>query len=353
MLNLNIIAVKKGNEIPKGGVIPNPGLPNSINEVYGTFQNNNRKYGIDINRWTHFLFIFLESNHYDLFTFDYQDGDNKLPFTIFKKDDITFPPPLYILLLIFGFQYMNAAVVDANFVFYPNLYRVLKQSYIDITENNVLTINDKCTILNNLYDLFRLPSFLDAINNSGCRRINRGRSLPKSSSSSLSDLDSEYETSGGAPNTRTRKNYNNNYPNNFLKRDAVRDVSKIGYYISIDLELKKGSPLTPEEISESKCTRKWNTVRKAFANFTGRTYTIPPVYDYSNKKTLKNKPNNNPNNVTKSNKPPPAPQTQAPPPPALKTNAENPTNKTGGGTRKNEVKQIHTNGKHNKTIKKL
>ena len=107
-------------------------------------------------------------------------------------------------------------------------------------------------------------------------------------------------------------------------------------------------------MKQSKCTRKWNTVRKAFANFTGKTYTIPPVYDYSNKKTLKNKPDD----VTKSNKPPPP-----------KTNVENPTNKTAppapappppkpivasktGGTRKNEVKQIYFNGKHNKTIKK-
>jgi hypothetical protein len=134
-----------------------------------------------------------------------------------------------------------------------------------------------------------------------------------------------------------------------LKRDAVRDVSKIGYYISIDLELKKGSPLTPEEIGESKCTRKWNTVRKAFANFTGKTYTIPPVYDYSNKQTLKNKPNNKPNNVTRSNKPPPpAPQTQNQTP---QTQTQTPP-KTGG-TRKNEIKHIYLNGKHNKTIKKL
>jgi hypothetical protein len=368
ILNLNIIAVKKGNEIPKGSVIPNPGLPNSINEVYGIFQNNNRKYGIDINRWTHFLFIFLENNHYDLFTFDYQVGGNKLPFTIFKKDDVTFPPALYMLLLIFGFQYMNAAVVDADFVFYPNLYRVLNESYIAITDKNTLTINDKCTMLNNFYDLFRLPRFQRAINDSHCNRINRGRTLPKSSISASSDVATGYETAGGAGNRRTRRNYNynynnnnnynNNYPNNFLKRDAVRDVSKIGYYISIDLELKKGSPLTPEEIGESKCTRKWNTVRKAFANFTGKTYTIPPVYDYSNKQTLKNKPNNKPNNVTRSNKPPPpapqtqtqTPQTQAPPtqtqaPPA-------PPPKTGG-TRKNEVKHIYLNGKHNKTIKKL
>jgi hypothetical protein len=356
ILNLNIIAVKKGNEIPKGSVIPNPGLPNSINEVYGIFQNNNRKYGIDINRWTHFLFIFLENNHYDLFTFDYQVGGNKLPFTIFKRDDITFPPPLYILLLIFGFQYMNAGVVDADFVFYPNLYRILNDSYTAITDKNTLTINDKCTMLNNLYDLFRLLSFQKAINDYGCKRINRGGNPPKQSSSFSEDLDPGYKTTGGAGNTRrTRRNYNNNYnnynnnyPNNFLKRDDIRDVSKIGYYISIDLELKKGSPLTPGEISESKCTRKWNTVRKAFANFTGKTYTIPPVYDYSNKQTLKNKPNNNPNNVTKSNKPSQTPsQTQAPP-----SQTPAPPPKTGG-TRKNEIKQIYLNGKHNKTIKKL
>ena len=123
--------------------------------------------------------------------------------------------------------------------------------------------------------------------------------------------------------------------------------------------MKKGSPLTPGEISESKCTRKWNTVRKAFANFTGKTYTIPPVYDYSNKQTLKNRPNNNPNNVTRSNKPSQAPSTQAPSTqapspqaPSTQVPPQVPPPKTGG-TRKNEVKQIYLNGKHNKTIKKL
>ena len=110
---------------------------------------------------------------------------------------------------------MNAGVVDADFVFYPNLYRILKQSYTDITENNSLTINDKCTMLNNLYDLFRLPSFQDAINNSGCKRINRGGPPPKSSSSFSEDLDPGYKTTGGAVNRRTRRNYNNNYNNRY------------------------------------------------------------------------------------------------------------------------------------------
>jgi hypothetical protein len=221
-------------------------------------------------------------------------------------------------------------------------------------------------LLNDLYDLFLWTYLGNQITNNGCRRIirtdknkvrflssvgSRSRNKSKSSSSSktkksnvgeVEDSGDEADFSGkeegeiseldgGASNRRQytrnyRNNYRNNYPNNFLKRDAVRDVSKIGYYISIDLELKKGSPLSPEEMRESKCSRKWNSVRKAFANFTGKTYAIPPVYDYSNKQTLKNRSNNKPNNVTRSNKPPP----QGPP----KTNVANPTNKTGGVVKK-------------------
>ena len=92
---------------------------------------------------------------------------------------------------------------------------------------------------------------------------------------------------GGRNNDYNRRDYNRRdiRDNYFLKRDPIKDASKMGYYITIEMELKKGSPISQEEIKESKCSQKWNTVRKAFANFTGRTYTIPPVYDYSNKKT--------------------------------------------------------------------
>jgi hypothetical protein len=129
--------------------------------------------------------------------------------------------------------------------------------------------------------------------------------------------------------------YRNRVSNSFL---ATPDLSKIGYYISVDLELKKGSPLTAEEITQSKCIRKWNTVRKSYSNFTGSKYTIPPVYDYSNKKTLKNQSTNNSNNVTKKN--------------ITNTSTIN-VPKTGGGTRKNQdLKKIYLGNTHNKTIKK-
>ena len=105
----------------------------------------------------------------------------------------------------------------------------------------------------------------------------------------------------------------------------------------MDLELKKGSPLTPEEINQSQCTRKWNTVRKAYADFTGKKYVIPPVYDYSNKQTLKNRSNTIPSNTPPNAAPAPTP---AP--------AANPS----GGTRKNNgIKKFYLN-KHSKTRKK-
>ena len=114
------------------------------------------------------------------------------------------------------------------------------------------------------------------------------------------------------------------------------------------MELKKGSPLTPEEFKQSNCTQKWNTVRKAFANFTGKTYTIPPVYDYSNKETLKNRSNTQPSNVTRNNR------TNAPPlrPPPRTNYPSNPTRKFGG-TRKIEKEQKNYSGKHSKTRKRI
>jgi hypothetical protein len=389
MLKINSIVIKKGNR----------GLANSISsQITGIFTNNvaaEMKYGVDMTKWTTFLFLYYiedldkpdQAAHYELFTFGFpvqtilpdkrgglQTTYPKRTFTIFNKNDTIHPPPLYMLLLIFGFKYMSPTQVPADFDFFDGFNQILYSSYQSIIAKNDPS---KCKLLNDLCDLFLWPYLEKEITDNGCKRTNRNKrsivsGVPKSRRSRKSivgepldsgeeaDLSGREESGyvssgidGGAANTRRyRRGYNYNYPNNFLKRDAVRDLSKIGYYISIDLELKKGSPLTPEEMKQSKCTRKWNTVRKAFANFTGRTYTIPPVYDYSNKQTLKNKPNDKPNNVTKSNKPAPPPAT---PPPATappKTNVENPTNKTGG-TRKNEIKKIYLNGKHNKTIKKL
>ena len=65
------------------------------------------------------------------------------------------------------------------------------------------------------------------------------------------------------------------------------------------MELQKGTTLTKEQISNIKCTKGWNKVRKSFAEFTGRKYVIPPVYEnLSDKYNKKEEPNNN-NNTKK------------------------------------------------------
>ena len=52
------------------------------------------------------------------------------------------------------------------------------------------------------------------------------------------------------------------------------------------MELHEGTSLTPEQISNSKCSSKYNVIRKAFAEFTGRPYVIPPVYKKSETKKI-------------------------------------------------------------------
>ncbi len=52
------------------------------------------------------------------------------------------------------------------------------------------------------------------------------------------------------------------------------------------MELYPGTSIPPEEKVNLKCKSKWNSVRKAYADFLGKPYIIPPVY--TSNKTLKN-----------------------------------------------------------------
>jgi hypothetical protein len=68
------------------------------------------------------------------------------------------------------------------------------------------------------------------------------------------------------------------YQGNIKKTSENRNISKLAYEIVIDMELHPGTSLTPQQINESKCNSKYNAIRKAFSEFTGRPYVIPPVY---------------------------------------------------------------------------
>ena len=63
--------------------------------------------------------------------------------------------------------------------------------------------------------------------------------------------------------------------------------SGISYHIVLDMELIKGTTLTDEDKSKLVCRRRWNTIRKAYSEFMGKKYIIPPVYDDTPSKYIK------------------------------------------------------------------
>jgi hypothetical protein len=86
-----------------------------------------------------------------------------------------------------------------------------------------------------------------------------------------------------------------------MQKEENKDSTQLAYYINIDLELHPGTSITPEEAKKLKCNQKWNNVRKAWSEFTGKPYVIPPVYQT---KTLKNREQNQyQNNKTQYKRP--------------------------------------------------
>jgi hypothetical protein len=107
------------------------------------------------------------------------------------------------------------------------------------------------------------------------------------------------EIRGGAINNTTGSS-------SFLKKEDNQDDIQISFHITIDMELQKGKTLSKEQISNIKCIKGWNNVRKSYADFTGEKYVLPPVYEnlsdkYNKKEEEPNKKEDLNKNETNSN----------------------------------------------------
>ncbi len=104
------------------------------------------------------------------------------------------------------------------------------------------------------------------------------------------------------------KNHALNKTQRKIKREPYR-VSKISVAVAIDgiQDLPRNPDgtynldasikpiqisLTPEQINESKCNSKYNAIRKAYSEFTGKPYVIPPVYKQNTYVPITNKSTN-------------------------------------------------------------
>ena len=271
------------------------------------------------------MFLLYKNNHYELIRFKYLvkpkiniigQGIKKQQqieyieklYTIFNNNDLA--PPIHILLLIYGTSY--STIIDKqsknNFSIYLPIMKQIDNSCIKIMNlMNSLTRDNFIKLFNYLFPNNRpiqsiliqqnlmitapdgdgdgdgdgdvvLPSVREA--NEPLQMVTRNISQIENPSENIIGGQYRYPPSYGYP-----PYYGYPRPGYITKKPDDSDASKIAYSIIIDMELHPGTSLTPQQISESKCNTKYNAIRKAFAEFTGRPYVIPPVYN----KTIKNK----------------------------------------------------------------
>ena len=239
------------------------------------------------------MFLLYENNHYDLIRFTYFIKPNtkifgegirkqtiyeKKWFTIFKSKGL--PPPFHILILIYGTIYSTInKLYRENFNIFKNL--------IESIDSSVLKIESTSN-----WELFK-TSFDDMFPNKDSIevRIKPEKKNDKDDNvNSIKSLSKINRIDGGAPNYTP--NYSNQYgysrAANIMKKPDEVDSSKIAYSITIDMEIHPGTSLTPEQLKNAKCNSKYNAIRKAFSEFTGKPYTMQPVYPEPKNNTKKN-----------------------------------------------------------------
>uniref|UniRef100_A0A6C0JFD0 OTU domain-containing protein n=1 Tax=viral metagenome TaxID=1070528 RepID=A0A6C0JFD0_9ZZZZ len=265
----------------------NPIAVNALCEILGLnviiIENKNDMmripYIYDGNKETSkYLFLFHEYNHYELITFDYIFNSKPVTKVIFKNNYLT--PPFYIIFLIFASNYIK--IIDANdkknFKLLQNFMKALFEIYNKIeikakTKGRILTKNKENVQFINLFNRFFLQPTI------------QGGSL------------SPYEY-------RMNNPYQNQpqYMPRFIKKNSSTNFdtpqSNISYYITIDMYIQKGTSLSRNEVSNLKCRKRWNAIRKSYADLRGLTYVIKP--DYNNLPSTKTE--NSKNSKSKTQK---------------------------------------------------
>ena len=268
------------------------------------------------------MFLFNSNNHYELIRFKYKNKKIQITnkygnkeelfmdkwYTIFVEGDL--PPPIFILFLIYGSIYVSLPP-ESKETF--KLYSVSMKLMNDSVIQNLIDQN-KATFIKLYEDTFPETGkyITNILNNYNIQQTSKGFTNPQiengnGNDSKIYDIDggnnqnifrggeppyyqnpyqqNPYQPNPYQPNPYQQNPYQNPYQQNpyqqnpyLFKNPEDRGSSKLAYSIKIDMELHPGTSLTPQQISQSKCSNRYNSIRKSFAEFTGRPYVIPPVY---------------------------------------------------------------------------
>ena len=251
----------------------------------------------DFNNWNKYLFIYYNQNHYELITFNQTTSVKKSKIIFDRNDNISELPPIYILFTIYSSYFCNL---------------LSREDKVDFTFKKEIMFSIQ-NIINNIlynksyYTTVFLPLFKMYFPNSNIKiplqpyltKVDKKYKILKSSGGD--SLNPDYH--GGAdprynPYYRPyyRPYYNSQYMAHNMEKKDKEDDSQLAYIITIDMELRPGKGLSPEELKNAKCNSKWNSIRKSWSELTGKPYVIPPVYnkEESNKtQNLRPPPQNN------------------------------------------------------------
>ena len=282
-LGLNIIAIEKTSD-------------NKLRVPYiNTNYNSNR-----------YMFLYYANKHYEVISFEFiKPTIKKKPkltvknikrtVVIFNKNDNIFPP-FWLIFLIFGTFYINLRddIDKNNLKLLPFIFKEL-----DSTFNNIINLsdsNEKKKFLN-LFNTYFNPSILTS---SGVSQPQQRVTFTSGGANSSNNITTAIPIGSNYLNpyfTSSRQipvNSNNNNNNfNFNKTLIDEPISNISYYITIDIELKKGTSLSTMDMVNLKCNQQLNKIRKNYSDLRGLKYVIPPVYDNLPSTDRKNDKNQN------------------------------------------------------------
>ena len=232
-LKLNIIVLSYENET-------------NIKIDYGVFKSDDHN---SCNDWEKLVFVYHYEKHFELIVFDKNQ-------CIFDRVEVGPRPPDFILFFIYGCRYYGLTPEQKNtFTLYPNFMKS-----IDKIINIILNPCEKCEEAENKRDIF-VKLFNTFFTNNQITPDNV----------KINNLTTKKEDGdgivGGAGLNKKKYGYIDN------------ELSNLAYYIHVDMELYPGTSITPEIKKDLHCRRKWNSVRKAFANFTGQKYVVQPMYE--------------------------------------------------------------------------
>lgn len=266
-LHLNVILIEQTNSKPPVLRIPFANFDNIYND------------------WNKCLFLFYSNSHYEAISFDYKGlPSSKVNPTkyIFNRNDRNFDPPIYISFLIFGSYFSSILDID-----YKNKFTFQKP----IMEAMNTIINNRITAMPNYNANFYTPFktyFPDS-------RIFRPAYIGGADPNDI--YYQRYNNPRYSNSIYNNPRYNNsiyNSPNyNYSRYNyPSEDNSDYAYYITISLELYPGTSIPPEDEKGMSCNKKWNSIKKAYSEFTGNPYKPASLYKTKTANTKQNRPQN-------------------------------------------------------------